>query len=128
VRPDVVREVWRIAASAARLKCPRCGGGPIFTGAFRMRRFCAGCGLVFEREPGYFIGSIYLNYGLTTVLMIAGYFALEKLAGFGPWTCLALCGLFGIIFPLLFFRHARTLWLAVDQFLDPSDAGGARRV
>jgi hypothetical protein len=91
-----------------------------------MRSSCPDCGLVFEREPGYFIGSIYLNYGLTTVLMIAGYFALEKLAGLGPWTCLSICGAFGVVFPLLFFRHARTLWLAVDQFFDPSEEARVR--
>ena len=122
----VLRDVWKIFVSAARLRCPRCGGGPIFRGPFTMKEACPRCGLVFEREPGYFIGSIYLNYGMTTVLMISGYFALEKMAGLGPWSCLAMCGLFGVVFPLLFFRHARTLWLAVDQFFDPTDEGGFR--
>ena len=86
-----------------------------------MKQRCPGCDLLFEREPGYFIGSIYLNYGLTTILMIASYFALEKLAGFGLWECLAACAALGIVLPLLFFRHARTLWLGVDQMFDPND-------
>src|SRR5262249_27539597 len=123
-----LHDLSRIIVSALRLRCPRCGNGPIFVGMFRMRPLCPVCGLVFEREPGYFIGSIYLNYGLTTVLMIAGYFALEKEGGLGPWWCLGLCGVFGVVFPLIFFRNARTLWLALDQFFDPTPLGGRRDV
>jgi hypothetical protein len=28
---------------------------------------------------------------------------------------------FTVLFPLLIFRHARSLWLALDEWLDPHD-------
>jgi uncharacterized protein (DUF983 family) len=110
-----------ILVSSIRLRCPRCMSGPIFLGPFRMKPKCPGCDLVFEREPGYWIGSIYLNYGLTVVLMVSCYFTLETYAGLGPAWRLVICGAIGVVVPLLFFRHARVLWMAIDRFFDPSD-------
>ena len=37
-------------------RCPRCGEGMLFRGWFRMRSQCDWCGLVYEREPGFFLG------------------------------------------------------------------------
>jgi hypothetical protein len=34
---------------------------------------CVYCGLRYERETGYFLGSIYFNYGLTAMLVAIGY-------------------------------------------------------
>ena len=50
---------------ALRLKCPRCGEGAIFSGPFTTLDHCSHCKLKYERAPGYFLGSIYINYGLT---------------------------------------------------------------
>ena len=117
--PSLLRSVWNILLSAAILRCPRCGARPVFLGMFRMRGSCSGCGLVFEREPGYFIGAIYLNYGLTAALMIGGYFLLERVTSLGPTQLLLICGTVGLICPILFFRHARLLWLGLDILVDP---------
>ena len=43
---------------AARLRCPRCGIGPLFRGAFRMHEACPHCGFSYTREPGFYLGSI----------------------------------------------------------------------
>ena len=52
---------------------------------------CAVCGLVFERETGYFIGAIYINYGLTVGLALVGYFLLDAWLAPSPgWQ--AACG------------------------------------
>lgn len=115
----VLPSVWKILRSAALLSCPRCGARPVFRGMFRMLDVCPGCGLVFEREPGYFIGAIYLNYGLTAALMIGGYFALERMTGIGPTGRLLAVGSVAVLVPILFFRHARMLWLGVDLWMDP---------
>ncbi|MFT5860998.1 MAG: hypothetical protein ACI865_003116 [Flavobacteriaceae bacterium] len=51
-------------------KCPNCGEGHVFeksAGVFRMPLMnvrCSECDYRFEREPGYFIGAMYLSYGL----------------------------------------------------------------
>ena len=64
--------LWR----GLRLVCPVCGRGKLFRGWFRMHRSCDSCGLVFERGPGYWLGSIYVNYGLTALVVTVAYLAL----------------------------------------------------
>jgi uncharacterized protein (DUF983 family) len=111
------RILWR----SLRLRCPACGRGRQFRTLFKMNEACSVCGFRFEREQGYFIGSIYINYLTTGLIMIAGCFSLWGFAGIeiGPqllwWT------LFGLGFPLLFFRHARSLFMAVDLILFPPE-------
>jgi hypothetical protein len=75
--------------------------------------------LQFEREPGYFVGAIYINYGATTLLAIAGFLALEAWLGWSLAPQLVLWSAFAIGFPLWFYRYAKSLWLAVDYFFDP---------
>jgi uncharacterized protein (DUF983 family) len=107
------------------LRCPRCGRAPLFDGPFRMRARCAGCGLGFEREAGYFVGAIYINYGVTVLLALAGYFALDRwLAPSVGWQ-VALWGAFAVLFPLWSFRYSKAVWLALDHLVDP-DGGGDR--
>jgi uncharacterized protein (DUF983 family) len=111
--------VTRLVGRALRLRCPRCGVGRLFRGWFAMPRECSECGRVFERAPGYFLGAIYFNYGVTAAIMIAGYFALYFTRG--RVTRIELGGLaaFCLLFPLWFFRYARALWVAFDERWDP---------
>ncbi len=85
-----------------------------------MRERCPGCGYVFEREPGYFVGAMYINYGITAVLVLGGHFILEALVPLSLATHVLLFGAAAIALPLAFFRHARGLWLAFDFIVDPS--------
>lgn len=77
----------------------------------------------FEREPGYFVGAIYVNYAATVGLMLAGFLALDRYAVLAVSTQIAVWSAFGIVFPLVFFRHARSLWLSVEYLVNP-DPGG----
>jgi uncharacterized protein (DUF983 family) len=114
-RPALSGMLWR----SMRLRCPRCGKTPLFGGWFAMHDRCPACGRKFNRAPGYFLGSIYFNYGVTAVLMIAGYFAVFFWRGsVGPPVLAALAG-FCLAFPLWFFRYARALWIAFDERWDP---------
>ena len=83
---------------------------------------CAVCDLRFEREQGYFVGAIYLNYAATAVIAIAGYFALELLVAPSVVQQLVLWVTFTIVFPLWFFRYSKSLWLSLDYFIDPRGA------
>lgn len=113
--------MWKILTSAIRLRCPRCLRSPLFRGPFSMNRDCPACGLVFEREPGYWIGSIYLNYGVTVALMLGLWFGLETFTAVGTAARLSVCAAAGVGVPLVCFRHARALWMAVDRAFDPSE-------
>lgn len=80
---------------------------------------CAACGLRFERAPGYFVGAIYINYGVSSVLALAGFFGLWALFDLSPAGQLAIWVPFLLLFPLWFFRYSRSLWLAVEYFVNP---------
>ena len=117
-------EPRRIAQSllrGVRLRCPRCGHGPIFRGWFALLARCPVCGLTFEREPGYFVGAIYLNYAATVLIALPGYFILDYVLGLSLVGQLLLWGAFCIVFPLWFFRYSKSLWLAMDHFFDPGE-------
>lgn len=109
--------LWR----SGRLRCPSCGEDKLFCGWMRMRPECENCGLPFEREPGFYLGSIYINYGLTGLLLTAGYLTLYFTEAVSPDTALWICLAFCLIFPLWFFRYARSLWLGLDYYFDPND-------
>ena len=54
-------------------RCPRCHKGPIFQPIGRapltMKPICPVCGLKFEREPGYFLGAMYISYPLSIIVI-----------------------------------------------------------
>src|SRR5438874_2445283 len=92
---------------AALLACPRCGAHTLFRGFFAMHEACAVCHLVFEREPGYFIGAIYINYAATALLSIGGFLLLDAYTTASLTTQLLVWGAFGIGFPLWFYRYSK---------------------
>ena len=105
------------------LRCPRCGQGRLFRGWFRMHDRCAACGASFAREPGFYLGSIYINYGVTVIVTGALYAALVGVAGVTPETALAACLVVAVVLPVVFFRHARSLLLALDSSVNRRQAG-----
>lgn len=112
----------RYLGRAARLRCPACGRGPMFRGWFAMNRRCAHCGLWFEPDPGFYLGSIFVNYAVTAVIASASYLIPMIWLGRPPgWLIVPAVG-FCLVFPPAFFRHARALWLGVNLYLSPADA------
>lgn len=112
---------WMLLGRSLRLRCPLCGQGKLFRWWLAMNANCPHCGVKFEREPGFFLGSIYINYGLTTLIVAIAYPVL--LFGYGlPETPLLAGSLaFVILFPILIFPWARSLWLGFDQWRDPQE-------
>jgi hypothetical protein len=86
-----------------------------------MRAACPRCRLRFEREPGYFIGAIYINYGVTVVMALSGFLVLERFASFTLTEQLVLWTSFAALFPFVFYRHAKSLWLTFDCLIDPQE-------
>jgi uncharacterized protein (DUF983 family) len=99
---------------ACRLRCPACGGGRLYRRAWRMAPGCDRCGLSFEREPGFYLGSIYVNYGVTVIVTGLVYAGLVLGLGASHRVALAVSLALAVLLPLAFFRHARALLLALD--------------
>jgi uncharacterized protein (DUF983 family) len=111
--------VVRLLARAVRLRCPTCGRAKIFRGWFAMHDTCPACGRRFNRDAGYLLGSIYFNYFMTAVLVMAIYFSLFFNDLLTDPQRLAVLTVFTVLFPTWFFRYARALWMAFDERWDP---------
>jgi uncharacterized protein (DUF983 family) len=112
------------AIQAARrgfmLKCPRCGVGPLYQRVFRMRHHCPSCGLVFEREQGYFVGAIYINVIATEFLLLVTLLVFYVLTNTIDERAFTILYAVAVVSPLLIYRHSRSLWLSFDHFIDPA--------
>jgi uncharacterized protein (DUF983 family) len=66
-------------------KCPHCGQGHVFqeqSSLFKMpvmNEKCEVCNYKFDREPGYFLGAMYISYGIAVFLGILTYLVLHFL-------------------------------------------------
>ena len=105
---------WRTVGRGLLLRCPACGRGSLFTGYFSMAAACPACGLDIRREQGYYVGAMYINYGVTAVIELS---VGVPLAGRIPMASLLWpLSIFCILFPLWFFRYSRSLWLGMDLY------------
>lgn len=81
---------------------------------------CPVCDLVFDREPGYFLGAMYVSYPLSVPILgltiLIGHWLLPS------WRIEFIIGLSAIAFipfmPLV-FRYARVIWIYFDRWASP---------
>jgi len=103
--------------------CPRCRVGKIFRRSIwlfpGMHARCPACGLKFEREDGYFLGAMYIGYGLG-IGAIAVLAVLVWEVFRWPIMKSAVGGmvLFLPLAPVLTWM-SRVLWIWMDQGIDP---------
>lgn len=107
---------------ALRLRCPHCGGQPIFVSWARLVPNCPTCGLNLERgEQGYWVGAYFFNLmAVETVfaVWVAGflYFTWPS----PPWLTFQLTTLvLMLVSPFLCFPFSKTLFLAFDLLVRP---------
>jgi uncharacterized protein (DUF983 family) len=104
---------------ALRLLCPACGRAKLFRNWLIMNDPCPECGRKFDRAPGYLLGAIYFNYGVTALLVVIFYFTFFLTGQLTGKQLLWMLTAFAVLFPLWFFRYARALWIAFDERWDP---------
>ena len=112
---------------ALRLRCPACGGGPVFVTWLRMCPSCPSCGLRYDREPegGYWVGATTINlFATEAVFALAFVGALILTWPSPPWD-LIVWGDVGLMiaFPIFFFPFSKTLFIAVDLTFRPREPG-----
>lgn len=104
-----------------RRRCPVCGGKKLFRRWVSMAADCPTCGLHFQRVPGQWLGSWFLNICLAQILAI-GIVLGGVIAGY-PDPPLAAIGVIGgavmLAFPIWFFPYSRTIWVAIDLAMRP---------
>jgi hypothetical protein len=101
------------------MRCPRCCRGAVYRGILRTRRECPACGLVFEREPGYYTGAMYASYFLGIFGTMPVWLALlltDQSLGLIIGVSL---GLVAVLMPV-FFHYSRVIWLHIDYVVNES--------
>jgi len=111
----------QLVARGLRNRCPNCGGATLFRkgSLFEVNAKCPVCGLQFERDEGFFIGSMSLNYGVTIVCFLTPLMLLAYKGAIGTTAAVVLAGAGSIGFPVLFYRSSRSWWLMQYYVLFP---------
>lgn len=121
---EMIRGMRETAGDIWGQRCPRCRMGRIFRysiwrGLPKMFERCPVCDLRFEREPGYFLGAMYISFvlGLLVVAVIAVVLWVVTGWGFTKDTTWALVVFLPLAPAITLF--ARVLWIYLDQTVDP---------
>jgi uncharacterized protein (DUF983 family) len=118
-----LRRWERTLGAIVRQRCPRCRKGHIFRGAFAMNDPCPACGLLFQREEGYFLGAMYISFAASVVILSALFFtAYALLPGWGSYLVALLTTVLYLPLTPALFRYSRVLWIYLDRLLDPNGA------
>lgn len=96
------------------LRCPVCERGRTFKGLFSVNHTCPNCGVRFEREDGESVGGMYFNLGLAELTTMGGFFLVNALLYPPLITNLIFWGTYNVVFCTLFYRHSRSLWMAIS--------------
>lgn len=121
------RGAWLTVRDIFDQRCPRCRIGgifrhSIFRGFPKMFERCPVCDLLFEREPGYFLGAMYISFGVGLGVIAVIAVVVWTLTGWG-FTKATLSGVI-LFLPLApaITLFSRVLWIYLDQAVDP-DSG-----
>ena len=84
-----------------------------------MHEHCPTCGLKFQREAGYFLGAMYISYGLALAAILLISLLLWRVTDWRIdriviWAVILFLPL---VLPITMF--SRILWIYLDQSIDP---------
>ena len=120
-----MKRFWLILKRSLLLRCPRCGKGKLFRRWFATYERCSICHFVLEREEGFYTGAIAINLVISELLVTAIIIPFAVWAALNPGVpfiplVIALSPL-PFIFPFIFFRHSKALWIGMAYWLDPPE-------
>ena len=78
----------------------------------RTYEHCPHCQLAYEREPGFFIGAMYISYAFVVAVMLVSAFVLYYFFGDPDlWVYITIVPILVILLLPVIFRYSRTLYL-----------------
>ena len=109
--------------------CPNCGGSRLFKAGtlFQLNDECPDCHLRFEKDDGFFLGAMSLNYGVTLVAFLVPV----AVAWYAGWiggqlaVVLAIGG--SLVVPMLLYRSSRSWQLMLYYSFLPQHLPANRR-
>jgi len=105
-------------------RCPRCREGPLFRAplwrcGIAVHECCPVCGLRYEREPGYFLGAMYISYALSIPAVLVLILAIWYFSRWPYDVVIGAAVVAWLPFVPAVTRWARVLWIYFDRHMDP---------
>ena len=113
-RSSILKTIGR----AFRLRCPACGNSSIIQKPFHIKHHCDRCRSLFKREEGFFVGAILMNVVVSELIILVVCFFALLLLGADYDDVLKVLFVVAVLFPVLFFHHSWSLWLAFDYLIE----------
>jgi uncharacterized protein (DUF983 family) len=112
------RPILKVSSRALTLRCPACGESSLIDRPFHIKHHCPSCRSLFKREEGFFVGAILANVITTEfVILVVCLFSL-LVVGASYQTVLVGLFILALVFPILFFHHSWSFWLAFDYLIE----------
>ena len=97
--------------------------GPIFRSFLESHKECPRCGVLYEREHGFYLNSMFIAYTLGFLILLPSAFYLFWIESTVTLFSIAIIIETIVLWPLI-FRYSRVFWMHMDQMLDPRGADG----
>jgi len=110
-------------------RCPNCGGSHLFKEdkLFELNDACPDCGLKFEKDEGFFLGAMSLNYGITLVCYLVPVLLLWYFKVIGGRVAVGLAIGGSVVVPMLLYRSSRSWQLMLYYSFLPQHLPANRR-
>jgi uncharacterized protein (DUF983 family) len=119
----------QILARGLTNRCPNCGGDRLFKAGklFELNEACPDCGLKFEKDEGFFLGAMSLNYGVTLVAFLVPVLLLWYFGVIGGRVAVGLAIGGSLAVPMLLYRSSRSWQLMLYYSFFPQQLPANRR-
>ncbi len=110
-------------------RCPNCGDKTLFhpEKLLELNRQCPSCGLKLEREEGFFLGAMALNYGVTCFVFLLPTVLLWYGGVLGDTAAIVIALAGAFLVPVLLYRSSRSWQLMLYYFFLPQHLPANRR-
>ncbi len=129
--PPASKTAWLYFQRSLRWRCPVCGVSPLFRPISQIRNVldwfvtlpgCPRCDYVYDQEPGYFMLALWsFDYGAAALFGIGLFLILFTYCELSTWQLILLTLLPTMLFAVLFVRHAKAFYLAIDHYFFHED-------
>jgi uncharacterized protein (DUF983 family) len=111
-------------AAIRNARCPRCRRGAIYERVWLwrlpvMHAYCPECGLKYEREQGYFLGAMYISYGLALITIFVIALVLWLATAWSVERDIVIAALLFLPLVPILVTISRVLWIHFDRAVDP---------
>lgn len=99
-------------------KCPKCNKGKVFKNSAlnlfkigKMEENCSHCNFIYEKEPGFFFGAMYVSYGLIVAESVAIFIISRLILNIDWFISFGLIILISLALIGVNYKLSRLIWI-----------------